>query len=231
MEQSPESLPACLAARLAQGLPGEGAQLAMCPPYRIGLLHARPEGLPWRQSAVLLLLYPDRKREWRFCLIERSAHRGSHRGEMALPGGSLEPGETPLAAALREAREELGLEAGTTAAIEVLGPLSSLRVPPSGFEIHPFVAVLGSEPALRPEADEVAACFFPRLTDLLDPASSRKETVDFQGRAWELPFFGLEGTRVWGATAMILAELAAVLQGSPGPQIGLEEAGHGLPGQ
>lgn len=184
----------------------------MCPPYRLGLLSSRPEGLAWRQSAVLILLYPDRKGEWRFYLIERSAHRGSHRGEMALPGGSLEQDETFLEAALREAREELGLEAATMAAIEVLGPLSSLRVPPSGFEIHPFVAVLDSEPALRPAEDEVAACFSPLLADLLDPALVRRETVDFQGRDWELPFYSLEGTRVWGATAMILAELAAALR-------------------
>ena len=91
-------------------------------------------------------------------------------------------------------------------------PLSSLKVAPSGFEIHPFLAALGSRPRLSPSEDEVAACFEPGIDDLLSPSSARVEKVRFGGADWDLPFYWLEGKKVWGATAMILAELAALLK-------------------
>lgn len=205
------TLKARLARGLASGLPGEAAQNAMCPPFRKGQFETRADGLAWRQSAVLALLHPGEDGGWSIFMIERSRSRGSHRGEMALPGGSIETGELPLEAALRETREELGLEPEAIAAIEVLGALSPLRVPPSGFEIHPFVGCLSFRPAIQVSEDEVAACFEPSLSELLDPGASRTEKLEAQGQTWDLPFYLLAGRKVWGATAMILAELAALL--------------------
>lgn len=182
----------------------------MLPSYRQGLPE-EPEGREgWRQAAVLVLLYPVAGL-LHFPLIERSAEVGRHRGEVGLPGGALEAGETGEEAALREAREELGLEA-EAARPELLGALSPLRVPPSGYEVRPYVALLPARPAFRPEPAEVAALFEAPLGALLEPEVRDEEERLFGGRPFLVPFFRLGGRKVWGATAMILAELAAVLE-------------------
>lgn len=208
---------AALRDALARPLPGRPAQELMLPAYRFG----RPEEAEgrggWRRAAVLVLLYPEEGQgpeagRLRFPLIERSSEVGRHRGEIGLPGGALEAGETFAEAALREAREELGLEA-EAASPAILGALSPLRVPPSGYEVRPFVALLPRRPAFRPEPAEVAALFEAHLSHLLDPAARGEEERLFDGKPFRVPFFRLGGRKVWGATAMMLAELAAVLGG------------------
>lgn len=184
----------------------------MLPGFRREPPDRPPEGEDWRPAAVLILLYPEAE-GLRFPLIERGSSVGRHRGEMALPGGGLEPGESARAAALRETREELGLSPEAVAAIEVLGALTPLRVPPSGYAIAPFVGWLPSPPAFSPEPREVAALVPAPLGLLLDPDAREREERRFLGRPHEVPFFRLGERKVWGATAMILAEFAAVLEG------------------
>jgi hypothetical protein len=98
-------------------------------------------------------------------------------------------------------------------AVRVIRALSPLRVPPSRFEVHPFVGVAEGKPRYAPAAAEVAALYEPRLDELLDAATRCEDEAEFAGRLWRVPFFRLDGLRVWGATAMILAELAAILDG------------------
>lgn len=182
----------------------------MLPSMRRGQTELAPPG-GWRKAAVLVLLYPGRDGHWSLPLIERSATIGHHRGEIGFPGGSLETGEGVVEAALREAREELGLGEEALAALSLLGLLSILRVPPSGFEIHPVLAWLPEKPRILADEREVASVLELPLALILDPGSRRIERQEREGRVTEKPYYPLGDHRIWGATAMILAELAALV--------------------
>jgi 8-oxo-dGTP pyrophosphatase MutT (NUDIX family) len=207
-----------LRSALAAPLPGGAAQESMAPAWRGAALAARGEAAVWKPASVLVLLFPGDERpesggmpDVRFPLVERSSLVGFHRGEIALPGGSREADETALDAALREAREELRLDAATAARIEVLGRLSALRVPPSGFEMSPFVAALDRRPPLAAAMPEIEDVIETRLDILLAPGAASREERELEGRLWNVPYYLIDGRKVWGATAMVLAELAAVL--------------------
>lgn len=180
----------------------------MAPAYRL-----EPEfsgaGGPWREAAVLILLYGDGA-VVRFPLMTRPSGNGVHAGQVSLPGGSREAGESLQACALREAREELGVDPSSVRLVRGLSPIG---VPPSRFMVHPFVATTASRPSFRPSPAEVAGLFEPSLEELLAAASRCEDEAEFAGRLWRVPFFRLAGLRVWGATAMILSELEALLRG------------------
>ncbi len=187
-------------------LPGEDARLPLVPEYRRG---PRPEedGSPWREASVLILLYP-RGGTARFPLIQRPPGTGVHAGQVSLPGGSREGRETAEECALRETAEELGFD---TSGVRILRELTTLRVPPSRFRVRPFVGVLDSPPPFRPAPAEVEECFETGLAELLDPAAREEDLVEREGRLWRVPFYRLAGRRVWGATAIILAELREIM--------------------
>lgn len=163
-----------------------------------------------RHSAVLVLfgegvLGPD------VLLIERSRTMRSHAGQPAFPGGALDPEDGdraaggPVAAALREATEEVGLDPST---VQVLGALPALWLPPSGFVVHPVVAwwrdphhVDVMDPA------EVAAVARVPLSELVDPAN-RIEVTHPSG--WVGPAFEVRDLLVWGFTAGLLDKLLAL---------------------
>ncbi|MBU0926963.1 MAG: CoA pyrophosphatase [Spirochaetes bacterium] len=195
-------------------LPGPAACLSMAPGYR-----REPDSLEadgrWREAAVLVLLYPDGGAA-RFPLMLRPPGAGAHAGQVSLPGGSREAGESLEACALREAREELGVD---PADVRVVRALSPLRVPPSRFLVHPFVGVASGRPRFAPSAAEVASLHEPSLDELVDAASRCEDDAEFAGRLWRVPFYRLAGLRVWGATAMILSELEAALRAGSGDSI------------
>lgn len=195
---------------LSRPLPGRPAQDRMLSDFRRRREAAPQAGRIWRPAAVLVLLYPGAVGDLAFPLVERSADVGQHRGETALPGGGIEAGETAGEAALRETREELCLEPATAAGIRLLGGLTPLRVP-SGFEIFPFVGSLATRPAIAPHRGEIEGVFEAELGDLLDPDKADEEERRYEGEEWSVPFYSLCGRKVWGATAMILAELAAMV--------------------
>jgi len=144
----------------------------------------------------------------------RSAELRRHRGQVSFPGGIVEPGEDLVTAALREAQEEVNV---LPAAVEVLGMLTPLPMPHTGFVLHPFVAVAPVRPDLRPCEDEVARVLEVPLAALADPAHVRQEPRLFGEQIYAVPYFDVAGEKVWGATAMILAELLAVLGAAPHP--------------
>jgi 8-oxo-dGTP pyrophosphatase MutT (NUDIX family) len=165
-----------------------------------------PAGVMPRLGAVLVLLYPDGA-DLRLPLTVRSDRLPSHRGEVSLPGGAIEPGEDgPISAALRECEEELGID---SASVAVWGLLSSFYIPPSNFRITPVVGFREHQPVLRPNGDEVSAVITTTLRELLDPASVVVEQWTLRGMEVRVPFFAIEGHKVWGATALILSELVA----------------------
>jgi len=186
-------------------LPGDAARAPMAPEYR-RYPAARGDG-EWRDAAVLILLYTCGGAV-RFPLMLRPSGDGVHAGQVSLPGGRREPGESPEACALRETYEELGVDPGS---VRVLRELSPLEVPPSRFVVHPFVGVVAARPAFVPSASEVVAVFEPSLDELLDPRNALADACEYAGSTWRVPYYRLDGRRVWGATAMALAEFAAAL--------------------
>jgi 8-oxo-dGTP pyrophosphatase MutT (NUDIX family) len=165
-----------------------------------------PTGVIPRQAAVLLLLYPDAG-DLRLPLTVRSDRLPSHRGEVSLPGGAIDPDDdSPISAALREAHEELGVP---PAAVTVWGTLSPLYISPSNFRITPVVGMINPAPVLRPNDAEVSAVISVTVRELLDPALVIEEQWTLRGTEVRVPFFAIGGHKVWGATAVVLSEFVA----------------------
>lgn len=138
-------------------------------------------------------------------LTRRSSGLRSHTGEVSFPGGRLDPGEEPLAAALREAHEEVGIDPGS---VEVIGRLTALSTTVHPAPIHPFVGVLRRPPYLRPNPAEVERAFTVSLIELFaDDVGSEELWPLAGGGARPVHFFALAADTVWGATARMLREL------------------------
>ena len=163
-----------------------------------------------RESSVLLLLYPDQAARLHFVLIRRPEYEGVHSGQIAFPGGAREADETPQTTALREADEEIGVPAEM---VTVLGSLTSLYIPPSNFMVYPFVGYCRCRPAYRPNQREVAEILEPPLAMLVDETIVCHEYRHLSqiGRA-KIPYYDVFGHKVWGATAMMLAEFSALVE-------------------
>jgi 8-oxo-dGTP pyrophosphatase MutT (NUDIX family) len=166
-----------------------------------------PEGL--RDAAALALIYP-RDGVPHLLLTVRAADLPHHGGQISLPGGELEPGESFEDAALREAEEEVGVDPRT---IRLLGRLSPMHIPVSGYALHPVVGVADGPGDWAPHAREVARVLEAPLAVLRDPARRRSEPRRHEQRDYDVPFYDVDGEKVWGATAMVLAELLALLDG------------------
>jgi 8-oxo-dGTP pyrophosphatase MutT (NUDIX family) len=196
---------------LAAPLPGLEAQVRFAPqPRRAWRPGYSPEES--RAAAGLMLLFPVDD-EARIVLTVRASHLPSHPRQVSLPGGAVEQGETIDQAALREAREEVGLDAS---AVRLLGRLTPLHIPVSGFVLHPVVALMDWRPALRASDHEVERILEVPLDDLADPARrlSRRVTLEDRGEV-EVPYIEVHGAELWGATAMVLSELFWVLDPPP----------------
>jgi 8-oxo-dGTP pyrophosphatase MutT (NUDIX family) len=156
-------------------------------------------------AAVLVPLFEE-DGEARVILTRRSSAMRSHTGEVSFPGGRLEEGEAPLAAALREASEEVGLD---PAAVEIVGQLAPLSTISRRSHIMPFVGVMAHRPVLHPNPHEVEHAFDVALVELLGADVYRQERWDMLPSAVDRPmhFFHLPHDIVWGATARILHEL------------------------
>jgi 8-oxo-dGTP pyrophosphatase MutT (NUDIX family) len=194
--------------RLAGTLPGLDAQLRFMPtPPRTGW---KPGEFPSdaRIAAGLLLLYPG-ERGPSIPLTVRASGLKRHAGQISLPGGATDPGETLAQAALREAQEEIGVD---PARVRVLGELTPVHVLVSGFTLYPIVGITDVRPAFMLAAHEVEAVIEVSVEDLQDASAIRQGTRTREGLAIEYPYFALMGHQVWGATAMVLGEFICLLQ-------------------
>lgn len=199
-----------LKSRLLEPLPGMAVQKEMAPVNRRLTDPDLLEPGTFKPSAVMVLLFPDAEGRVAFPLIKRITYPGVHGGQVALPGGKLEVQDKgPLDAALRECREEIGLSAEP----ELLGSLSPLYIPVSGFLVYPFVSFLNNTaPVFKAQESEVEKVFHVDLEELLDDQNLKKGSVQVQHTKILSPYFDLAGMQVWGATAMILNELRHILR-------------------
>ena len=194
--------------RLAGTLPGIDAQMrfAPVPPRERWQLGHFPADS--RAAAALLLLYPQ-ENGVAVPLTVRARGLARHAGQISLPGGATDHGETLVEAALREAAEEIGVNPES---VRVLGELTPVHVLVSGFTLHPVVGVTEHRPDFVAAPDEVEEILEVSLDDLRDASRIRLATRIREGVAVEYPYFDLLGHQVWGATAMVLGEFICLLQ-------------------
>jgi 8-oxo-dGTP pyrophosphatase MutT (NUDIX family) len=200
-------LPNRLAKRLQQPLPGWTAQARFQPELSFGR-HRGPAPAGARPAAVLVVLYPHRG-AWHLPLMLRPLHMPDHGGQVSLPGGMIEPGESSRQAALREYTEELG---APSEGLSVLGQLSPLYLFASNFQITPWIAVTDTTPSWHPSVREVERLLEVSIPHLLDPANTGHVERRQRGLAFRAPCFNWQSERIWGATSMILAELVAAVR-------------------
>lgn len=129
---------------------------------------------------------------------------------MSLPGGAVDRGETYEQTALREAREEIGLD---PEGVRVLGGLTPLDVHISSFRLYPIVAAARRRPSLSPADSEVARILEVPVERLADSTSVTFRTLTRDGAEVRVPAFLVDEAEIWGATAMVLAEFLAVISG------------------
>jgi 8-oxo-dGTP pyrophosphatase MutT (NUDIX family) len=189
--------------RLREAKPGLVSQLKMVPDPRPGDKTYQEAGETCLRAGVLVLVYP---REDGFCLVltRRTSQVAHHQAQISFPGGQMDKHESAIATALREAAEELNV---APAEVRVLGELTPLYIPPSNYCIYPVVAIAERRPDFRPSPDEVAEVIEIPLNHLLDLRNIKKETWPIRGLDVTVPFYSFQEHKIWGATAMVLAEL------------------------
>lgn len=195
---------------LRQPLPGHDDFRELSGYQRPDLASVMSQVPPPKESGVLALLYPHAG-ELHTMLMLRPAYEGVHSGQVGFPGGHREPGDTDIVAtALREFQEETGARTGH---FEVLGRLSPVYIPPSRALVTPVLAFTDNLGELAPDPREVAALIPVALSHLMrdDILKRTKVFVSTLQREVEAPYWDVDGHVVWGATALIIAELRKLM--------------------
>ena len=196
-----------LSIELNNPLPGEIAQFKMAPEGRRNFKNAEKT----IQAAVLILLYPINEDVYTV-FMKRPEYEGIHGGQISFPGGKYELSDPDYEyTALRETSEELGVSAET---IKIIGKLSQLHIPVSGFNVHPYIGFTSNTPNWKPDPLEVTRVIETPLNLLADPNCIKNEMWNLHNTNLNVPFFNIGNEKIWGATAMITAELIDVYNNS-----------------
>ncbi|MBP7528309.1 MAG: CoA pyrophosphatase [Syntrophorhabdaceae bacterium] len=195
---------------LRMPLPGYGAQVRMSPSHR-ELVPPAGKGTPY-MGAVLVLLYPgNEQRDLFLPLTVRTENVKVHKGQISFPGGGSEPEDASLVhTALREACEELGV---CSEDVRIMGALTPIYIEPSNFHVHPFVAYLPYRPSFVLQIVEVMEVLEVPVSHFFDQKNAGVEDWLIGGVMRRIPYFDVRGYKVWGATAIILSEFVAILEG------------------
>ncbi len=180
---------------------------SFCPDLTYGR-HRGPATPDFRPASVVALLYPHGD-EWHVPLTLRPTHLNDHAGQVSLPGGAKETGETDEQCALREMDEELGI---ADDGIRVVGRLSEVYVYASNFLVQPFVAVTNNAPKFLPNPIEVEELLEVPVAHLFDTANYSSHAITRRVVTFGAPSILYRSHHIWGATAMILSELTSFLR-------------------
>ena len=157
-------------------------------------------------ASVMILIHRTRNT---VLFIERSNTVKTHRGQVGLPGGSIEKSESPLEAAYRETREEIGLEQN---AIEVVGEIDALQTN-TDYLVYPFIGLWETDERLVKDEREVSDIFEVDLEFLLDHTNCRRESWSLNGFFMNMFFWEYNGHTIWGVTGLILATFFRIIKG------------------
>lgn len=198
-----------LANRLNAPLPGEVAQFLMAPVGRRDSKLYEAEKQNARKSAVLILLYPH-EQTIHTLLIQRPVYEGVHSGQVAFPGGKFEEEDIHLMnTALREANEEVGVVKDD---VQIVGKLTDLYIPPSNFLVSPYIGYTPFKPEFIADAYEVNKLIPTDLFGLNNPDLVSEQVIKHgSGYTLKTPCYVIDDLIVWGATAMMISELNAVV--------------------
>lgn len=191
---------------LASECAGDASQAAG-PPVADSLTRSAFVDVSARDSAVVVPLF-DAADGVRVVLTRRAAALTHHSGQVAFPGGRAESGETLEGAALREAWEEVGLDA---ADVDIIGSLTAVPTVVSNLVVHPFVGIVPPHPRLVPHPGEVDHIFDVSLAELIVDGVYREELWPTPVGERSVFFFDVSGETVWGVTAAILTELLTII--------------------
>jgi len=207
-----EAIPDLLERALSRDLPGEAAHRKAIPAgYTRGSI---AKGAASSEASVLLALHPgDAPGQIFFPLILRPAQMLLHAGQVSLPGGARNAGETPIECALREAWEEVGLRPET---VRVLGRLTPITIPVSSYRVEIVVGWTPVRPAYSLHEREVLKIVLGDPARLVEEGPSDWVETSGPGGTWRHPAYLVEGEKVWGATALIVAEFLEVWRGLRG---------------
>lgn len=164
-----------------------------------------------QKAGVMALFYPDLKQKTQLLLILRKTYKGVHSNQIAFPGGKSEAGDIDLEqTALRETHEEIGVPPSE---VKIIKTLSTVYIPPSNFEVQPFIGLLSKTIPFILQKSEVEALVEVPLLDFLDDGKvfNQKLTTSYATNI-EVPAFKLNGYTVWGATAMMMSEIKELLR-------------------
>lgn len=190
-------------------LPGISAQINMAPVSRLKELK-NPGGDRFvKKSAVLILFYPENG-STKLVMIKRAIDDSVHSGQIAFPGGKFEAKDKELTmTALRETHEEVGINPEL---IKIIGKLSTLYIPPSNYDVYPFIAYTLEKPAMKNNY-EVEKIIEIDLKELLAPENVTQKTINHRfGKLLDVPCFYIQNEIIWGASAMIISELLEVIK-------------------
>ncbi|AEE51815.1 NUDIX hydrolase [Haliscomenobacter hydrossis] len=193
---------------LQQPLPGQIAQIKMAHPAR----YEGPFIPPTATLAGVLALFFPKNGQWNLVFIERVSHnaRDVHKGQISFPGGRYEAGDGHSGqTALRETHEEVGVNPQD---ITLLGALTELYIPVSNFHVQPYVGFMEYAPVFQPQEAEVAGILEVPFDHFHDPQHVKMQDLVINPTFTlpNVPYFDLEGKKLWGATAMIVSELLEV---------------------
>lgn len=194
---------------LENPLPGKPAQMMMSPRHRNDRdIEISNQANP-KLGSVLIMLYEE-DGEIKFPLIQRPQYEGVHSGQISLPGGKMEEGESLIQTALREANEEIGVE---TDGLEIVGLLSPFFVWVSNFKVQPVLSAFYKKPAFNPDMYEAEEVIEVNLSDLMDEKNVKSKDIHtVLGYKIHSPYFDIMGKVVWGATAMMLSEFVEIVK-------------------
>lgn len=198
-----------LEVKIRSGLPGWDAQKLMASTRRLNdeLRHFVPDNAT--QSSVLIVLYPYKDSVYTL-LIVRKDNGGVHGGQVSFPGGRVEEEDVSYEeTALREAYEEISLNPMN---VKIIGRLSSLYIPPSGYLVYPILSYVTERPEVKPDMHEADKILEADLFWFLEPKSVSIKDINVRGSMITTPCFKWDGYIIWGATAMMLNELLSMVR-------------------